>query len=346
MPSLLQDLDIFDTEPAGSPYQKFQDRAADTLKKAYKAVRLQQDKISSANRTAINARRGAGRKSGEPAALVQFNVGDLVLFWEPAQPKIMQTVLQRLTHITTTKAPSKWTDTWTGPHEITAKTPDMTGYRYKLYHRGRGVEIDTHVNKLDRYLPWSEGIMSTSADLDTKSLYKSGSWVENGSLVLVPLVEPYPFGIARLLECEEGGDMRLQWLGNPTDSTGGTYELGWKASGGANSRPYYEAHARRATHQPYTTEMDGLTMNQRDVLIHGFELTAGGRLPAPLLRAIARHPYVWWDPLAIKKDAAPTTDTAVARPSTGKRSRPDDTTTTTASQQGRRAHGRSLRERR
>jgi hypothetical protein len=47
---------------------------------------------------------------------------------------------------------------------------------------------------------------------------------------------------------------------------------------------------------PYTTEMDSedLVMNQRDVLIHSFELTGTHKLPAPLLRAISRHPHVWW----------------------------------------------------
>jgi hypothetical protein len=117
-------------------------------------------------------------------------------------------------------------------------------------------------------------------------------------------VEPYPFGIAKLLKSDENGDMQLQWLCNPSSSTGGVYEPGWKASTAANARAYYADHATRSHHVPYTTDMDGLHMNQRDVLIHGFELTPGGRLPAPLLRAIARHPYVWWDPLATKKDAA------------------------------------------
>jgi hypothetical protein len=37
-------------------------------------------------------------------------------------------------------------------------------------------------------------------------------------------------------------------------------------------------------------------MSQREVLMHSFELTEASMLPEPVLRAIAKHPYVWWDP--------------------------------------------------
>jgi hypothetical protein len=252
-------------------------------------VRLQQEKISSGNRDRINAKRGATRK------LVEHNVGDLVLYWEPAQPKTMQTALQRLTNVIATKAPKKWKTSWTGPHEVTGKTADRTGFRYKFYHRQRGIEITTHVNKLSLFEPWSEGIMSTSEDIDGKALYKSGSWVKDGTLVVVPLLQPYPFGIAKLLSCDADGNMELQWLGNNEDSTNGSFELGW-LSPRKNSKPFY-SNAAKAGSLPYTTATDELHMNQRDVLMHGFELSRGGRLPAPLLRAIARHPYVWWDPV-------------------------------------------------
>jgi hypothetical protein len=191
-------------------------------------------------------------------------------------PKIMQTPAQRLANITMTKAPKKWKASWTGPHEITGKTPNETGHHYTFFHRQRGVEITTHINKLSSFQPWSEGIMSTSADIDDKALYKSGSWVEDGSLVVVPLLQPYPFGIATLIDCKENGDMNLQWLGNPQDTTNGTYELGWKPTKNTNAKPYYKATAKKATHSPYTTAADGLQMDQRDVLIHGFKLTDGG----------------------------------------------------------------------
>ena len=51
------------------------------------------------------------------------------------------------------------------------------------------------------------------------------------------------------------------------------------------------------SHVPYTTDQDGFSMSQRTVLMHSFDLTDAGMLPEPMLRAIAKHPYVWWDPL-------------------------------------------------
>ena len=308
-PDLLQDidLDIFDTTTAaGTPlYEKFKQDAASTLRDAYRAVRVQQDKISSANRAAINRVRAANRKDGQPPKLVEHDVGDLILYWEPAQPKTMQTAHQRLTSTITTKAPKKWKCSWTGPHEVIRKVADETGFRYTFYHRNRGKEISTHVNKLVRFQPWSDGIMSTSADIDMAPLYRSGAWVQNNSLVVVPLLRPYPFGIAKLLDCDEDGNMTLQWLGNETNGTAGTFELGWRTSNRPGSRTYYAQTPRKAAGIPYTTDIDELRMNQTDVLMHSFELTDSGRLPAPLLRAIARHPYIWWDPLA-DDDAAPT----------------------------------------
>ena len=320
-PNLLQDinLDIFDEthrNPTGTPdYKQFKQAAVDTLREAYKAVRMQQEKMSQTNKDYINAKRGAHRIDGEPPKLPEFEIGDHVIHWEPALPKIMQTPEQRLANITTTKAPKKWKNSWTGPHIVTGKKADATGHRYDFYHRGRGITISTHVNKLRSYTPWSEGIMSTSAELDEKALYKSGSWVANGSLVVVPLLEPYPFGIALLLDCDENGDMELQWMGNASDSVTGTYEPGWKASTTrAHTAPYYSPTAKKSTHVPYTTAQDDLHMNQRDVLIHDFKLTTKGFLPAPLLRAIARHPYVWWDPYdsepSKKAQAAATTGAA------------------------------------
>jgi hypothetical protein len=303
-PNLLQDinLDIFDITPPAeaTDFSAFKETAIDKLRKAYRHVRIQQEKSSQTNKDYVNAKRAAHRKNGLPPKLPEYEVDDFILYWEPAQAKTMQTPAQRLANITMTKAPKKWKASWTGPHRITAKKADETGHRYTFYHRGRGREITTHVNKLSGYQPWSEGILSTSADIDTQPLYKSGSWVANGSLVVVPLQEPYPFGIALLLDCTEDGSMELQWMGNVKDNINGTYDPGWKTSRHSRGKPYYAQTAKTGTHAPYTTAMDELHMNQRDVLIHGFKLTASGHLPAPLLRAIARHPYVWWNPLGPK----------------------------------------------
>ena len=306
-PTLLHQIDSIvrsddELQPARPPDQAaYHTQGAAKLKAAYTFVRHQQEKIAQANREAILRRRSANRKQGAQPKLQEYAIGDMVLFWEPAQPKVMQTPEQRLQSLMVVKAPRKWKDSWSGPHEIVGKKADATGYRYEIYHKERGTKIETHVNKLCIFQPWSDGISSTSSDIDNKALYKSGEWVPNGALVIVPLERPYPFGVAKLLDCDNEGNMTLQWLGNNADNVNKDFLPGWKPHSRKRGKPYYSSTARHSKDKPYTTQDDGINMNQRDVLMHSFELTSNSRLPAPLVRAIARHPYVWWDPTIQKE---------------------------------------------
>ena len=115
---------------------------------------------------------------------------------------------------------------------------------------------------------------------------------------MVPLHRPYPFGIAKVLSCDAEGNLSLQWMGNAKDDVYGTYLPGWLTTVRRNA--YYAESPKAPNHAPYMTTEDDekLIMNQRDVLMHSFDLTPSQRLPAALLRAIARHPNVWWDPNA------------------------------------------------
>jgi hypothetical protein len=214
----------------------------------------------------------------------------------------MQSPEQRLAGLELVEAPKKWKDRWSGPHRVTHKVKDKTGFRYTFYHKERGKAIDTHVNKLALFQPWSAGLPSTSWDIDAKRLFKSGGWAKTGELVLVPLERPHPFGIAKILQVSIQGDLTLQWYGNGAGpvidgericDTKGTYLPGW--TGPRVRKPYYQAEPRREEHLAFTAG-EGARMNQRDVLIHGFELTKSNRLPSPLIRAIAKEPYIWWDP--------------------------------------------------
>ena len=162
----------------------------------------------------------------------------------------MQTPEQRLESLVVMKAPKKWKDSWTGPHEIISKKKDKTGFRYEIYHKKRGTKLSTHVNKLCRFQPWSEGIISTSSIIDGKALYKCGEWVQDGALVIVPLLKPYPFGVAKLISCETEGDMNLQWLGNNTNNVKHDFLPGWRAT--KKSKPYYSMTSRRT--RPKTME--------------------------------------------------------------------------------------------
>ena len=274
-------------DPTGAPdISKYHEEMGLRLSNAYELVREQQERIAEANRKIIERRRGK-RQRETPI----YEEGDHVLYWEPRQSKRLA---PEGLDLITVSAPQKWSEKWSGPHIITSRKSDRTGFRYTFFHKERGRDIETHSNKLCLFQPWSQDLASTSKDIDAKRLYRCDEWAETGALVVVPLHKPYPFGIAKVLACDESGNLHLQWLGNARDDILGSYTPGWREAGG--DATYYASEARHENDMPYTTEMDSedLVMNQRDVLIHSFELTGTYKLPAPLLRAISRHPHVWW----------------------------------------------------
>lgn len=298
-PTLLQEMELQSTgdqQETTKDTLEYHQEAGRRLQKAYELVRAQQERMRSANEKRINDRKGPRQ-----AKLPKYEVDDHILFWEPAQPRHMllpadqenQEEQQSFT------APAKWKDRWSGPHIISKVSPDRTGFRYSFYHKKRGKVITTHVNKICRFMPWSQGILSTSGNIDEKMLYKAGEWVEKGALIVVPLERPYPFGIAKVLNTKTDGTLSLQWYGNKENSIKGSYLPGWTTP--TKTSIYYAEEKKKTNHTPYTTSMDDISLNQRDVIMHDFELTKTNKLPAPLLRAIARDPYVWWDPEAKAK---------------------------------------------
>ena len=301
-PTLLQHIDL-GPEPVAGAIDEAAHRvqASARLLEAYKHVRDQQERMASQRRLAIMQKRGKVQKK-----LVTYTVGDHVLFWEPAQrmdPKC-PTAEEELTGQWVAPPPTKWKFRWTGPHVISARKSDRTGFRYTFYHRERGVDIETHVNKLCSFQPWALGLLSTSWDIDAKRLYRCGEWAEVGSLVVIPLLHPVPFGVARVLGWDAEGSLQLQWLANDKDDPYGTFKPGWLPSG-KHAKPYYAETQARGRHVAYTAEADGIHMNQRDVVVHSFELTPSHKLPAPLLRALSAHAYIWWEDKPADRNVVP-----------------------------------------
>ena len=103
---------------------------------------------------------------------------------------------------------------------------------------------------------------------------------------------PTPFGIAKVISCSDDGDLKLQWVSNTHDSPEGTFQLGWTAP--KKIQPYYADEKIHANHRPYMASDDDVSMNQRDVLLHSFQLTDDNRLPQKLLTAISDHDCIWW----------------------------------------------------
>jgi len=289
-PTLLQTISDLEKADEGSKdVQTHHTSAASRLKDAYTAIRTTQERIAKARRAAIMLKRGKMQKNP-----IVHEIGEHVLFWEPAQPMILQTHEQKLANVWTTRAPQKWKSRWSGPHIITNRKRDRTGYRYTFHHIKRGKNIETHVNKLCSYQPWSPGLLSTSWDIDTKRPHKAkaGEWVETGKLVIIPLLAPVPFGVARVTRCDNEGNLDLQWMANDTNDPLSTFQAGWTPPGAV--APYYSPLQRADDHTPYTAALDSIKMNQRDVILHSFVLNDDHRLPEALLHALSDHDSIWW----------------------------------------------------
>ena len=244
--------------------QAFRQESFNRLHEMYIEVRKTCEKMYARNKAYTIANEGPVQRKR-----IRYEVNDQVLMWEPKHAQNMQTPEQMLLQGNSTKRPGKWNEKWSGPHTI-VRINEKSSSPYTIFHTEKCVDIQTHANRLCPFQPWSDGITSTSWKMDVRRRYRTGEWVEEGSLVLVPLEEPYPFGIALMLSCEPNGDMVLQWLGNKKNSLHGTFSKGWIREDGSI---YYENMAANVADIPYTLKREGITMNQRDVVMHNFELT-------------------------------------------------------------------------
>jgi hypothetical protein len=271
----------------------------------YEKVIKEQARAHAINADYEHRRRHALRKDGKTLPLLEFNVDDSVLYWQPQQMARLKKGVVMEASEDLVRKPTKWTPKWTGPHRVTAKEKSSSGYTYTFFHANWAASVSTHVNRLTHYQPWSDAIADTSPDLDLDRPYQRGEWAHAESLVIVPLGRPYPFGLGKILEVLDDGYLLIRWYGNESNAVRGTYLPGWKATGRGGRRTIYYADARRRTvDTPYMTGDDGLCLHQRDVCIHSFALTNALRLSMPLLRVIAGDPLVWWQPLGTPDDPA------------------------------------------
>jgi hypothetical protein len=120
--------------------------------------------------------------------------------------------------------------------------------------------------------------------------------VSDGALVIVPLKDPYPFGVGKVLTASPDGTLDIQWFGNNSGNIRSPLYLGWCTRTGRNA--YYADIAANANHRPYVVADDaGATpFHQRDVIMHSFLLNPStNRLSPVILRNLAMHPEIWWD---------------------------------------------------
>jgi hypothetical protein len=262
------DIDDIAQSPAA-----YKDACSKWLAKAYKAVYAQQAKIAEANRARRDKR----------MSQASFDVGELVLYWQPRRGQIEGKATDDFDK-TETRVPQKWTAKWTGPHEVLSRISDNT---YVFLDARRGTEITTHVNRIFAFHPWSEEILSTSAELDETRDWLVGGRASAGSLIAFGLEGTHAVGVGRMLGELADGSIDFQWIGNRAYNVKADKQLpGWI---NRNGEVYWAEDRRSSGHKAYTGSDDQTVIDHRNLYAHGFKLTAKGRIGAAVWRVIQRE---------------------------------------------------------
>ena len=245
-----------------------------TMEKAYEFVRETQLKAAERNRQ----RRLATQYQKD----LEFDVGDLAMFWEPKQKKLLEGDDMGV-DVEAVIAPGRWTANWTGPHKVVGKSPDESGHRYSFWHENRKVKIPTHINKLSKFVPWSEDQPSTSAWLDGKMGFEVGGRVSVGSLIAIPLQGDHQYGIAKVLATKPDGLVEYQWYGNAKNDLTKPIHPGWTRS--RHPKIYYAAKKQHPMNKEYIGH-DLVKVRHGDVIVHGFSLSKASKLSETVKTAI------------------------------------------------------------
>lgn len=117
-----------------------------------------------------------------------------------------------------------------------------------------------------------------------------------GDLIAFPLLDDdnnaVPFGIAELTGfSRDGKSFTIRWFSNSTDNVRGTFKPGWLTRA---KTMYYADKRRHRSDKPYEGSDTNTTVSHASVILHGFKLTSGHRLPTAVLRKISASGWVNW----------------------------------------------------
>jgi hypothetical protein len=276
-----------ETDPETPTSEKhFKDIAA-RLRNAYIIARRAQARMAKTNREA--------RPLHTP---IEYASGDKVLYWQPRRHPYAPKPQDRdddqegesAIRMSENATPGKWLPKWTGPHDIT-KRIDANLYRFT--HATTGRPTTSHVNRLTKFVPWSDAEPSTSANMDKPKPYKMGGEILTGSMMAVELDNDAeePFGVAKVTavhkERGEYGEIDFVWYSNPRSNPRGRLHPGWISySRGAVTGCYFAEKRRSSRDIPYTGKHSHTVMTHWEVIVHGFELAPNGSIPRTVLNAI------------------------------------------------------------
>lgn len=258
------------------------------LAAAYKIVAKAQARMAALNRE-------LQRAAKHNLAQISYRVSDYVLYWEPAQAKRLAAHDGDAT-IAPRNAPGKWKPRWTGPHRVTAVEKGKYSNRYTILHGGRKRKIENvKPDKLFPYHPWSEQVPTTSPhhEHDLRG-YEVGTRCEKGSLFIVPLNRPHPFGVGKAIDTEDVDNVKFQWFEpamNDCDALGPFQPMWINAE---HTETYIAKEPIKDTDTAYTNDITGIEIAQRDIILHGFSLTEDEKIPQDVLDACTEHTAIWW----------------------------------------------------
>jgi hypothetical protein len=259
------------------------------LRDTFRRVRQAQERTERANARSLNRRRSP----------VHYEEGTWVLHWEPEQPpKIRSGDVDRKTK----KVPQKLLFRWSNPCRVRRMLDDEHVELWHPWRREGHRIVRTSVTRLCPYHPWSDTDLSWVADAhvdpERPQADMADSHMQTGDLLVISLEHGdggLPFAIAKLLGTSEG-NLHVQWYGNVHDNVAGSWRPGWIDP--RDGRAYYSNRPKRPVRlgHKYTNRSPGATadLEEANVAIWGFQLTASDKIPRRILREIGGHPDVTW----------------------------------------------------
>jgi hypothetical protein len=271
-----------DQEASFATEQEYAIHNSTWLNEAYSHVRNQQQRSADLNRDAAAQR----------SHLITYEEDDHVLYWQPQQRGYRKEILSKDdekrddTRLDVeSDAPGKWRTRWTGPHRIVRRTGENT---YTILEGNTCLErADVHVDTLWPFYPWSDEHPSTSPDIDKLVPWKTTGALRAGDLICVAMKRKTEFAIAKILVDACAGDkLSFQWMSNRKESWGkanDTFQLGW-----INKDRFYLDDPGTLDVRPYTGVDTKTSITSEFLLLQGFKLTLGLKLPAAVRRVIVK----------------------------------------------------------
>ena len=199
------------------------------------------------------------------------------------------------------RVPSRWRFQWTGPHTVIKRFGGKKTNIYSFRHNVTAETVEANVNRLSLHVPWDEEHECTSLDPFDENRPSTKNWSTSGkpkigSLIVFRLSdEDFPAGVGKLLARDtENGGLRFQWIWNTTNNLRGVLRLGWLHKKDDHIL-YKEKLTKREqeSYEPYMQSED--IVEEKHVLVHGFKLTTGGKLPLAILRLLSSNEDVRWE---------------------------------------------------